>query len=140
MREREDLRAATGWVSEQEEIRALPLIVLGESRGASVALLVVAPITRRIGEKLLGVPLEAIAPKDVIAAIAPRPILLIQGQEDRLVTPDNARRLQACSPDNITLWEVQDARPVRSLYVAPDKCARRVTDFLAGVPAFTPSL
>lgn len=162
-----DLTAAIEWTTRIPEIADLPLILLGESMGAAVALMtaaddervraviadspfarfdaavearlklffgpvapVVTPRTRRFGERILGVGCETIAPEDAIARIAPRPILLIQGQKDRVVTPDNARRLYTRSPQNITLWEVPNAPHVRSIYLARAEYEQKVKQFL----------
>jgi alpha-beta hydrolase superfamily lysophospholipase len=167
-REPYDLLAALDWVKEREETRDLPLAVLGESMGASVAMLVaaedkriqavvadspyarfdvavdgrlrlalgpaaplVSPHTKRVGERLLGVRCEEIAPVEAIARIAPRPVLLIHGLDDRLLSPENSSRcIHEAAPGNTTLWEVAGARHVQSVYVASEEYARRVIDFL----------
>ena len=167
LREPLDGAAVLDWVDAQPALANLPLFLLGESMGASVALLLAAadarvravvadspyarfnkavesrmdmafgraapyvtPHTRLLGEKLLGVASDTIAPVQAVRDIAPRPVLLIQGQADRLVTPDNAREIQAAAPDTVDLWEVPDAHHVRSIRIAPDEYARRVLAFL----------
>jgi alpha-beta hydrolase superfamily lysophospholipase len=169
-----DLRAALDWVSSRPDLAALPLAVLGESMGASVALLVascdervravvadsafarldgavaarlrlafgppgdwLAPPTRRHGERFIGARCLEIAPVEAVARIAPRPVLLLHGAEDRLVTPDNARQLLAAAPGNAALLEIPGARHVRGIYVAPDEYAARVLRFLDTVLATT---
>ena len=169
IKEVDDLQAALTWVDQQTERRCLPLILLGESMGASVSLLVAAEVKRvravvsdsayarfdsavggrlrtalgntmgnaitpsaqRAGERILGVRCADIAPMEAAARIAPRPLFLIHGQEDRFITPDNSRAILAAAPDNTTLWEVADARHVRSIYVAGDEYGERVLAFLA---------
>ncbi len=166
-----DLQAAMEWIQGEDDLCDLPLILLGESMGASVVLLVaaespqvcavvadspyarldaavdgrfvtllgdkmglrVAPPVRRIGERMLGIRSEDIAPEAVMAKIAPRPVFLIQGMEDRFINPENAYRILAASPGNATLWEVPDATHCRSIYVATDEYAHRVTEFLCSV-------
>ena len=162
-----DGAAVIDWVEARPELSYLPLILLGESMGASVALLLasqdarvhcvvadspyarfnkavesrmtmafgraaayVTPHTRLLGEKLLGVASDTIAPVQAVKKIAPRKVFLIQGMDDRLVTPDNAREIQDASPDTVELWEVEGARHVRSVFVAGEEYARRVLDFL----------
>ncbi len=167
-REPQDLTAAIDWVEARPDLADLPLFLLGESMGASVALLVAAvdtrvravvadspyarfdsavegrltmafgpkvtpmitPHTKRAGEKLLGVASTAIAPMDAVRAIAPRPILLIHGLQDTLITPDNARRIYDAAPGNVELWEVEGAKHVKSVYVEGENYAQRVLAFL----------
>ncbi|MDX1932202.1 MAG: alpha/beta hydrolase [Capsulimonadales bacterium] len=166
-----DLRAAIEWVQGHEELRHLPLILLGESMGAAVVLLVaaeipgvcaviadspyarfdiavegrfitmmgekvgprVAPFVRRIGERMLGIRSEDIAPELVVGRVAPRPVLLIQGLADRLIHPRNAHRILNAAPGNVTLWEVPDADHVMSVYLVKEEYARRVLAFLDDV-------
>lgn len=97
--------------------------------GPKVAPLVV-PQARRIGEAILGVRCEDIAPLEAMERIFPRPVLLIHGQADRLIAPENSRLIAEASPGNVTLWEVPDAGHVRSVYVAGEEYGRRVTAFL----------
>jgi fermentation-respiration switch protein FrsA (DUF1100 family) len=67
---------------------------------------------------------------EAMQRIFPRPVLLIHGQEDRLIAPENARLIAEASPGNVTLWEVPEAGHVQSVFVAGDEYGRRVTDFL----------
>lgn len=90
----------------------------------------VGPSVRRIGERILKIRSEDIAPEIAIARIAPRPVFLVQGLRDRLVHPDNAYRLLAAAPGNATLWEVPDADHVCSIYTDHAEYVRRVTTFL----------
>ena len=167
-REPLDLTAALDWTQTRPDCAGLPVAVLGESMGASVALLVAAgdtrvravvadspyarldkaveghlllvfgptvgpmlfPHTRRDGEKMMGIASASVAPVEAVRRIAPRPVFLIHGLADRLITPDNAHQIQAASPETVTLWEVEGAAHVRSVYVAGDDYARRVTAFL----------
>jgi pimeloyl-ACP methyl ester carboxylesterase len=168
--EARDLRAALAYVFASHEFAGLPVAVLGESMGASVALLVAAdeprvgavvadsafarfdsavegrlalafgeklapaitPGARRVGERLLGRATDEIAPVDGIARIAPRPVLLIHGEDDRLIVPENVHRLYAAAEAGgcATLWTVPGAGHVMSVYVGGDEYARRVTAFL----------
>jgi uncharacterized protein len=162
-----DLDAAIAWVQDRDELRDLPLVLLGESMGAAVSLMaaaehpevrcvvadssfsrfdsavegrirlslgpvapIVTPPARRIGERMLGVRCEEIAPVEALSRIAPRPVFLIHGLKDRLIVPENSRQLHAASPENTTLWEIPNAAHVMSVYVAGDEYAERVLDFL----------
>lgn len=97
----------------------------------------VTPQARRIGEALLGVRCDEIAPLEAMQRIFPRPVLLIHGQADRLIAPENARLIADASPGNVTLWEVPGAAHVQSVFVAGEEYGRRVTDFLS--KALTPA-
>lgn len=167
-RESLDLRAALDWAFFHPELRELPLVVLGESMGASVALLVageepriravvadspyarfdsavegrlrltfgplvgtaITPSARRAGEKLLGVNCTDIAPVEAITRIAPRPVFLIHGSEDRLITPENSRHILEAAPGNAERWVVEGAEHVRSVHVAGEEYGKRVLAFL----------
>lgn len=162
----DDLRAALDWVSSRRRLQGLPLAVLGESMGASVALMtaaedtriqavvsdsafarldaavagrlqvlgplapLVTPPTQRVGERWFGWRCEEVAPEEAIARIAPRPVLLIHGAEDRFIVPEHAHRLLRAAHGNATLWEVPGAAHCRSVYVAGPEYARRVHEFL----------
>jgi fermentation-respiration switch protein FrsA (DUF1100 family) len=91
---------------------------------------VVTPRARRVGERMLGVKCEEIAPIEAIARIAPRPVFLIHGLKDRLIIPENSRRIRDAAPGNATLWEVPSAAHVMSVYVAGEEYGRRVLEFL----------
>jgi alpha-beta hydrolase superfamily lysophospholipase len=106
--------------------------------GPRVAPLVV-PRARRVGEALLGVNCEQIAPMEAMQNIFPRPVLLIHGQGDRLIAPENSRLIAAASPGNVSLWEVPDAGHVQSVFVAGEQYAQRVIDFLSGALTDQPS-
>lgn len=89
----------------------------------------VVPPTQRAGERLLGVRCAEIAPEEAIARLAPRPVLLIHGTQDRLIRPENAHVLLASAPGNATLWEVEEAYHCGAIYVARAEYARRVLTF-----------
>lgn len=162
-----DLQAAIRWTESREELVELPLLLMGESMGAAVSLIVaaqeprvravvadcgfarmdgpiqkrletlfgepigkaLAPATQTIGERLLGSPAIRIAPEEAIGKIAPRPVLLIHGTRDALVTPDHAHRLHAASGGGAELWLVEDAGHTQSVHIAHDY-AERVVAFL----------
>jgi uncharacterized protein len=91
-----------------------------------------APPAQRAGERILGVRCADIAPVDVVCRIAPRPVFLIHGLADRFIVPENSRAILAACGECATLWEVPEARHVRSVYVAGEEYGRRVLDFLEG--------
>jgi Dipeptidyl aminopeptidases/acylaminoacyl-peptidases len=163
-----DLQAALDWVFDNPELAGLPVALLGESMGASVALLVaaeeprvgavvadsgfarfdsavsgrfssvfgerasrvLAPPTQKIGERILGLRCEEIAPVEALPRLAPRPVLLIHGTADDFILPENADALYAASPEHTTLWKVKGGQHCTSVFVAGREYARRVTRFL----------
>nr|WP_309697014.1 alpha/beta fold hydrolase [Armatimonas sp.] len=98
--------------------------LFGEPMGKALA-----PATRSIGEHLLGTPTARIAPEEAIGKIAPRPVLIIHGANDALVTPDHAHRLHAASGGEAQLWLVKDAGHTLSVGTAPDYADRVVGFF-----------
>lgn len=99
-------------------------LALGETLGK-----LIAPPTRRVGERILGVGTHRIAPEEAIRQIAPRPVLLIHGEQDRLIYPSHAHRLYAASGGCAQLWIVPEARHVQAVHVA-DGYGERVVHFL----------
>lgn len=99
-------------------------LLFGEAMGR-----VLAPPTQAIGEKLIGLSAKRIAPEEAIGKIAPRPVLLIHGTRDALVTPDNAFRLQAAAGEGAYLWMVDGAGHTQCVHTAPNY-AERVVKFL----------
>ena len=98
--------------------------LFGESMGRALA-----PATQSIGERILGSPTVRIAPEEAIGKIAPRPVLLIHGARDALVTPDHAHRLHAAAGENAQLWLIEEAGHTDCVNTAPDY-AERVVAFL----------
>jgi len=166
LEEQRDLEAAIAVARRAHP--SLPLLLVGESMGAAVALNVAAhdsgvdavladcpyatldePIANRLhlsfgprwgrllapaalreGERILGTPMDAIGPEPIIHRIAPRPVLLVHGEADRLIPVSHAHRLRQRSEDNITLWTVPDAGHARSVRNAADAYQQRVDTWL----------
>ncbi len=101
--------------------------IFGESVGKALA-----PATQNFGERLLGLPAIRIAPEEAIGKIAPRPVLLIHGTHDVLVTAEHAHRLYAAAGENAQLWLVEGAGHTDCVSTAPDY-AERVIAFLDAV-------
>ena len=98
--------------------------LFGEPMGRALA-----PATQSFGERLLGTSALRIAPEEAIGKLAPRPVLIVHGTADALVTPDHAHRLYAAAGEGATLWLVEGASHTHSVQTAPDY-AERVVDFL----------
>ncbi|MGH2723755.1 MAG: alpha/beta hydrolase [Actinomycetota bacterium] len=65
--------------------------------------------------------------EEAMARIAPRPVLLISG-EDRTESLLN-RRYRAAAPHSTDLWEVPDTRHTRAIWTHPEEWGRRVLAF-----------
>lgn len=99
-------------------------------------------------EKTRGFRSEEICPMGVIDEIAPRPVLLIHGTEDRRITLEQVRRLFSAAEEPKSLWLVEGATHsgIRSPVLdtlTPDvisflEAAWQGTEELAAVPAFEP--
>ena len=68
-----------------------------------------APLTVRLAEALIGQHRSAVRPIDVVDRLAPRPVLLVTGDRDAFVTPDDARRLAERAGRTCTWWLIPDA-------------------------------
>jgi alpha-beta hydrolase superfamily lysophospholipase len=71
------------------------------------------------------------APIDVVAAIAPRPLLLMHGAEDRAIPYAHSERLRAAAGEPVELWILEGGRHSQLFNRAPEEWARRVAGFLA---------
>lgn len=65
-----------------------------------------------------------------IGKIAPRPILLMQGGRDRVVSVESGRNLFAAAGEPKELWFESDVEHAKFLTALPEKFEERVTTFL----------
>ncbi len=92
-----------------------------------------APHSQRVGERILNKPATELAPVEVIRAISPRPILLIQGSDDEVVPPHSLELLStAANPGTTQVWQIPGARHVRGVHTHADEYERRLITFLDG--------
>jgi uncharacterized protein len=87
--------------------------------------------TRWIGECLIGVRCRDIAPVREISKIAPRPLLLIEDEADRLCPKTETQSLFAAAGTPKDIWAVPGADHISARVVQPDEYARRLTAFFA---------
>ena len=76
-----------------------------------------------------GFDLDQIHPEDHIAKIAPRPILLIHGDEDRVVLPSHAERLFQAAREPKTLWRIPKGRHTQTWQLLKETYEKRVVAF-----------
>jgi alpha-beta hydrolase superfamily lysophospholipase len=68
-----------------------------------------APLAVRLAEWLIGQHQSAVRPIDVVDRLAPRPVLLVTGDRDAFVTPDDAQRLAERAGSTCTWWLIPGA-------------------------------
>jgi fermentation-respiration switch protein FrsA (DUF1100 family) len=73
--------------------------------------------------------IDAISPISVIAAIAPRPVLIIAGEGDKLIPADNGRKLFAAAGEPKELWIIPGADHGGTLAAAGNEYEKRVGEF-----------
>jgi uncharacterized protein len=94
----------------------------------SAGMLLAAPV-RWIGEAMIRRKCRQVSPMDEIAGIAPRPVLLIQCEEDRLCPPDETKTLIRTAGEPTELWNVPAAGHCGAGDVAGEEFERRVSSF-----------
>ncbi|MEE9608004.1 MAG: alpha/beta fold hydrolase [Myxococcota bacterium] len=81
-------------------------------------------------------------PIDVVAAISPRPLLLMHGTADRIIPPAHSEQLYARAREPKALWLARDARHGMLFDRHPGEYRERLLAFLArwlGQPGATPN-
>jgi alpha-beta hydrolase superfamily lysophospholipase len=81
-------------------------------------------------ERLTGGRVGGVQPINSVAAIAPRPLLIIHGTADRLVDPEDSALLYAAAGEPKSLWRVEGAGHVQTRVIYPEEYFRRVKDCL----------
>ncbi len=90
-----------------------------------------APLTIFWGERITHINLKAIRPAQDIAALAPRPILLISDLLDLIVDePADGELLYANAGEPKELWQLPDCQHVQCFATYPDAYISRVSAFL----------
>jgi len=96
-----------------------------------------APLIVRFGEILIGARLGAMRPIDHIARIAPRPVLIVHGERDRLIPVAEAHALHAAARQPVELWIVPDSGHARAASKVAEEYLRRVDEFFSDALAST---
>ncbi len=93
------------------------------------------PGTLVIAHMLYGIDYYAVRPVDVVAKIAPRPILFIQGANDNIVLPSNMTELataaSAASNAHVQTWLVPNAGHIQAYPKMSNAYINRVTALFA---------
>jgi fermentation-respiration switch protein FrsA (DUF1100 family) len=104
-------------------------IDVGVRRRGPLGLWPLRPVAAFIGTATLGVDPELVSPVDEIAAISPRPVLILHGGKDELIPEDTGERLYAAAGEPKYLWYAPDAAHVRLLSRYPEEYKARVLSF-----------
>ena len=118
---------------------ALPLLLLLLFKGGSTLFLLLILLASwvslweyfqiTLGEWQTGLDLDDMQPLDDVAAISPRPILILAGGRDAIIGPDAGQRYYAAAGEPKALWFEPDLEHVSFWRIYPDEYARRVVGF-----------
>jgi fermentation-respiration switch protein FrsA (DUF1100 family) len=98
-------------------------------RGTGLPVVPFVPLQIALGEWLTGLELDDMQPLEDVAAISPRPILILAGGQDPLTGPDAGQRYYEAAGEPKELWFEPDLEHVSFWRVAPDEYERRVVGF-----------
>jgi fermentation-respiration switch protein FrsA (DUF1100 family) len=87
------------------------------------------PFIRFFAERETGVDLDMFRPIDRIGEISPRPVMIIQGEEDSMIPVDSAHRLYEAAGDPRYLWTEAGVNHVGMYYAHPEKYEEWVVGF-----------
>ena len=88
-----------------------------------------APLVIWFGELEAGIDIGQVAPVDVIGTISPRPVLIVHGERDKLVSPENGPRLYEAAGEPKELYLVPDGGHANLIPAHPEEYRRRVMGF-----------
>ena len=92
----------------------------------------VRPLTDLIawwGERISGLCLDALRPVDIVGALSPRPVLIIQAEADKMVPQSSGKRLYEAAAEPKELWSVPGISHVGFRQEVPDAYKRRLLGF-----------
>jgi alpha-beta hydrolase superfamily lysophospholipase len=82
-------------------------------------------------ERFTGGKVSEVRPIDAVGAIAPRPLLIVQGTEDAIVNPEDSRLLYGAAGEPRRLWRLEGCGHVAVRAAHPDEYRQRVLALLA---------
>jgi fermentation-respiration switch protein FrsA (DUF1100 family) len=91
----------------------------------------VAPLSRWLVERRLGLSTERARPLPVVGSISPRPIFFIADEADAVVGPEEALKLFEAAGEPRRYWLVPGADHSRGWQAAPAEYEERLLDFLS---------
>jgi uncharacterized protein len=84
---------------------------------------------RLVGERIVGAPLESVAPIEAIPVLSPRPVLIIHGKRDRLTAVEDAYALYRACGHPKALWIVEGAGHGRTRRAGIERYDGRIAEF-----------
>lgn len=87
-------------------------------------------LIQRFAERIAGFKAEDISPQMIIAEIAPRPVLIIQGGTDDVVGTHNGEVLMAAALEPKELWFIPECGHCEAVELYPKEYETRVVAFL----------
>jgi fermentation-respiration switch protein FrsA (DUF1100 family) len=88
-----------------------------------------APLVVWFGEREAGIDIGQVSPVDVISAISPRPVLIVHGERDAVISAKNALRLYAAAGEPKELYLIPNAGHGGLPQAQPEEYQRRVVGF-----------
>jgi fermentation-respiration switch protein FrsA (DUF1100 family) len=88
-----------------------------------------APLVVWFGEREAGIDIGQVSPVDAIGTISPRPVLIVHGELDPVISADNAPRLYAAAGEPKELYLIPNAEHGGLPQVQPEEYRRRVVGF-----------
>jgi fermentation-respiration switch protein FrsA (DUF1100 family) len=88
------------------------------------------PLVVSFGEQETGMRIGQVRPIDAVAAISPRPLLIVHGEQDELVPVENARALYAAAREPKELYLLPEAHHDLPSSADPQSYTPRIADFL----------
>ena len=73
--------------------------------------------------------MEHVTPLNTISGIAPRPLLLITGDQDSMIPPDHTKKLFQAALSPKELWVIKGASHGSTMAIAQDKYYQKVSLF-----------
>ena len=101
----------------------------GFTRVVGLPAFLFAPMTLQLIKWRVGFAPEDIVPKDHIASISPRPVLLIHGLADSKVSPGNSQTLYDAAQEPKELWLIPGGSHTCGLRENPEEYSRRIVAF-----------
>lgn len=87
------------------------------------------PFIRFFAERETGVDLDLLRPVDRVEELSPRPIMIIQGEADRMIPADSAQRLYEAAGEPKYLWMEAGVKHVGMQSMHPEKYEEKVIGF-----------